>query len=242
MATRIKYEDVKQDVESKGWTLVSDSYKNLKTDLELICPNNHQVFVPYEDWRKYENYECPICIKQNIVKINEKTKRKKEGRRILALDQSTRISGWSIYEDSQLINYGHWEATENQVDARISSTLAWVASMIDKHQIDQVYFEDIQLQKFDNGEAVTTYKVLAQLQGVLFNYCYENGIPYEEIFPATWRQYNNVKGKTRTDRKKSAQLKVKSIFDIDVSEDEADSILIGRYASSKTKATKMIKF
>jgi hypothetical protein len=33
--------------------------------------------------------------------------------------------------------------------------------MIDKHQIDQVYFEDIQLQKFDNGEAVTTYKVLA---------------------------------------------------------------------------------
>jgi 5-bromo-4-chloroindolyl phosphate hydrolysis protein len=41
MATRIKYEDVKHDIESKGWTLVSDSYKNLKTDLELTCPNNH---------------------------------------------------------------------------------------------------------------------------------------------------------------------------------------------------------
>lgn len=49
---------------------------------------------------------------------------------------------------------------------------------------------------------------------------------------ATWRNYNGVKGKTRSDRKKSAQLIVKNLYDIQVSEDVADAILIGRYGTS----------
>jgi hypothetical protein len=58
----------------------------------------------------------------------------------------------------------------------------------------------------DGGEsaAVTTYKKLAHLQGVLKNYCYENGVPYLIVPPATWRNFSNIKGKNRTDRKRSA--------------------------------------
>lgn len=32
---------------------------------------------------------------------------------ILALDQSTRISGWSIFEDKELKDFGHWAETSD---------------------------------------------------------------------------------------------------------------------------------
>jgi len=77
--------------------------------------------------------------------------------------------------------------------------------MIDSWNPSIVVFEDIQLQKFGDGEeAVLTFKKLAHLQGVLKNYCYENNIPYFIIPPGTWRTHNNIKGRTRTDQKKNA--------------------------------------
>lgn len=85
MASRIKYEDVKASIESKGWTLVSETYKNLKTDLIVLCPEGHENHITFDDWRKSDNIECEICAFSPIKKVNEKPK-KKQGYRILALD------------------------------------------------------------------------------------------------------------------------------------------------------------
>lgn len=119
--------------------------------------------------------------------------------------------------------------------------------MIENWNPDMVAIEDIQLQKFTQqggGEAaaVTTYKTLAHLQGVLKNYCYENGIPYMVVPPATWRNFSNVKGKTRTDRKKSAQLIIEKIYNVKVIDDIADAILIGRYAAAQQAQSEVIIF
>ena len=129
---------------------------------------------------------------------------------------------------------------------------AWMASMIEKYTPDEIILEDIQLQlqkdfnsSQDLGEeniAVVTYKKLAHLQGVLKNYCYENGVPYKIVPPATWRTYSNVKGRSRTDKKKSAQLIVNNFYEIKVTEDEADAILIGRWAAAQHTKTDMIVF
>ena len=81
---------------------------------------------------------------------------------------------------------------------------------------------------------VTTYKVLAHLQGVLINLCFERNIPCEVVHVSTWREYCKIKGKTRTDKKRNAQLQVKEWYDITVSNDEADAICIGRYAANVT--------
>jgi hypothetical protein len=82
--------------------------------------------------------------------------------------------------------------------------------MIENWKPDEVVFEDIQLQKGTNTETfngdmgVTTYKKLAHLQGVLMNYCYEKKITFRIAAPATWRTHSDVKGRYRTDKKKSA--------------------------------------
>lgn len=114
--------------------------------------------------------------------------------------------------------------------------------MAEKWKPDQIVFEDIQLQTFNGEEQVLTYKKLAHLQGVLFNYCHEMKIPFIVVPAATWRNYSEIKGKTRTDRKKNAQLKIKRFYDVSVTQDEADAILIGRWAAYKIKATQVIEF
>jgi hypothetical protein len=61
--------------------------------------------------------------------------------------------------------------------------------------------------------------------------CHECGVSYTVCPTNTWRKQTGVKGRARTDRKRSAQLIIKKNYDVSVSEDEADAILIGKYAS-----------
>lgn len=246
MASKIKYENVKEDIENQGWTLLSNSYINLKTVLQVICPEKHECLVSYEKWRKGK-FECPIC-KQNQYYKTDDIAIKKKGYRILVFDQASITSGWAVFDNEELINYGsHTSNGENSTE-KIAKTKYWVASMIENWKPDEIVIEDIQLQKGTNSEnfsadvGVTTYKKLAHLQGVLVNYFYEKKIKFRIAAPATWRTHSDVKGRYRSDKKKSAQLKVKKFYDISVSEDEADAILIGRWATYSYNANKIIEF
>lgn len=245
MAGKLKYEDVKQDIEKGGWHLVSTDYVNLKTDLELKCPEGHLNYVSYEKWRR-GTYECPIC-KQNRTQYMDNIAVKKNGYRILAFDQASITSGWSVFDDEKLIKFGHWSSDGRHSTERIAQTKQWMASMIKKWNPDKIIFEDIQLQTYKKNpsevvEMVTTFKKLAHLQGVLKNYCYENGLIYKVVVPSTWRHHSEVKGNNRTDQKRSAQIIVKQLYDINVSQDEADAILIGRWAAHDNKVNEIIDF
>lgn len=241
MGNKLKFEDIKKDIESQGWELNQDEYVNLKTDLQVICPEGHDCFVSYEKWRR-GSFECPIC-KQNQYYKSDNIAVKKNGYRILAFDQASITSGWAVFDGEILVKYGKWSSEGTHSTERIAKTKYWVASMIQKWNPDEVVFEDIQLQKFGEGnEAVLTFKKLAHLQGVLKNYCYENQILYSIVPSATWRAHVEIKGKTRQDKKKSAQLKVKRFYDISVTQDEADAILLGRYGAYAHKSTEVIEF
>lgn len=243
--SKITYEDVKKDVESKGWQLLSTEYINLKTNLELQCPENHLCYVPYSKWRG-GNYKCPICKSNPLLQVDDSIP-KKTGFRVLAFDQASGISGWAVYDDDKLINYGNHTSEGSHSTIKIANTKYWVASLIQNWNPDLVVFEDIQLQTYkksetERGEAVTIFKKLAHLQGVLKNYVYENGIPYKICPPATWRNFSLVKGVSRTDRKRSAQLRVKALYDISVDQDSADAILIGRWGAHNHRVVKTFSF
>lgn len=203
------------------------------------CPNDHENYYTMEYWRRHK--ECPICKSNKYYQMNDTAPRSK-GFRILAFDQASITSGWSAFDDGELIKFGHWTSDGANSTDKIMKTKRWIANMIQTWKPDLVVFEDIQLQKFDGGEAVITYKKLAHLQGVLENYCYENGYIYKIVPAATWRSYNEVKGKSRSDKKKSAQFIVKELYDLNVTQDEADALLIGRWAAHDRKKNEMITF
>lgn len=55
------------------------------------------------------------------------------------------------------------------------------------------------------------------------------GIPYEVCPTNTWRNACGVRGSTRAEKKKSMQQLAKKWYDVDITDDEADAIGIGKY-------------
>jgi len=61
----------------------------------------------------------------------------------------------------------------------------------------------------------------------------KNKIRHECVLNKVWQAQFNITGKQRMEQKKNVMKKVKQLFDIDVTDDVADAILIGKYAYNK---------
>lgn len=235
---KFKIEDIRKEFELKKWQLLSEDYKNLDTELEAICPEGHKVYVTYRKWRLY--HECPVC-KANPLKRSIEMKvvpRPQNATRILAIDQATQSSGWAIFDNNILVQYGVFQANEATSVERTETVRQWVASMVELWNPDRIAIEDIHMQSFGgkkgyDTESVTTFKTLAQLQGVLINYFYINNIKYDVVHSAVWREYCQIKGVHRADKKRSAQLQIKNWYDVSVTQDEADAICIGKFEAER---------
>lgn len=145
--------------------------------------------------------------------------------RILALDQASRVSGYAIFENQELIETGTFTLISDDVGERLVQLREEVTKFIKENQIDTVLFEDIQLQSGMAG--VTTYKVLAEVFGVIQELVTELGIEYHIVHSQTWKSALNIKGKARAEQKKNAQVYVNNTYNIKVSQDAADAICIG---------------
>ena len=224
---RYSIEDVKKGLENTGWKVISDKYISLDSELIFECEEGHKV---YSTWKKIRNRrECPICNKNKYKEQDNKIIPKEKGvRRTLALDQSTRINGWSVYDNNKLIKYGVFTSNYDDEIERDTEIKNWLVNMIYNWKPDYIGLEGIQYQQ---NMGVTTFETLARLQGILMNTLFEMNIPYSVCPTNTWRHYCGVKGRTRTDKKRSMQILVKQWFDISVTDDEADAIGIGKYVA-----------
>ena len=224
---RISIDEIKNSLSTDGWSLISETYKNLDSNLEYKCNKGHTVIAPWKKIR--ENRICPTCMRERLkTKEFKNTKKKKSEYRILALDQATHISGYAVFNNKNLIEYGTFEATgENDIERSVQ-VKQWLISLIDQFEIDFVGLEGIQYQ---TAAGVTTFETLARLQCILAATCYEEKIPYKIAPTNTWRLHCGVKGRTRPDRKRSMQRLIKEWFNLTPTEDEADAIGIGKYFS-----------
>lgn len=241
---RISIDQIREEAKGLGWTLVSDTYKNLDTEIEFTCPKGHQVITTYAVWRA--RHSCPMCDNPKL-ELSTKVMPKKKGiSRILSLDQATHDTGWAIFDGNSVVKFGVKNLGDGALDERINKLKIWLANMIEIWKPDKVIMEDIQLQEKKQGRTwendtgdnvmnVNTFKTLAQLQGVLADYLYEKQTRYEFVHTAVWREKCGITGKYRSDKKKSAQLKVLEWFDLSVTNDEADAICIGYYGTAAEK-------
>lgn len=63
---------------------------------------------------------------------------------ILALDQSSRISGYSIFQDNKLLTYGKFAFDNPDMGKRLTQIRNQIKSLIEQYNPDHVIFEDIQ--------------------------------------------------------------------------------------------------
>ena len=148
--------------------------------------------------------------------------------RLLALDQASRTSGWAVFVDGELTEHGTFTVTSDNIGERLFKIREKVAQLIADYGIDYIAFEDIQLQqgKMNN---VQTFKILAEVFGVIYELATELEIPNEVVFSNSWKSTCGIKGRTRPDQKKNAQAFVASTYGIKASQDESDAICIGTH-------------
>ena len=232
---KIKIDDIRKAAIEHNWILLSDEYKNLDTELQFKCNEGHKIYIPYKKIRN--KWECPICKQNQYNNFSNEVKPKgKSVQRSIGLDQATHITGYSIFDNGELIFAGTFTATGDEEIERDIEIKNWLIQLIQNWKPDIIGIEGIQLQQLNNKTVgVTTYQTLARLQGILMATCHEQQIDYVIVPPATWRAHCEVKGRTRADRKRSMQMKVKEWFDITVSDDIADAIGIGKYINDKHK-------
>lgn len=151
---------------------------------------------------------------------------------ILCLDQSTKITGYSIYRDKELFDYGTLNSNPNEKNPieRMKEQYDLIKNLISKVNPNYICIENCQFQN-----NYSTYQQLSQLQGVIFSILFETDIPFTIIEPTAWKSFCKIKGRKRIEQKANTIQMVKNKYNIDVSEDIADSIGIGIWTINHVK-------
>lgn len=156
--------------------------------------------------------------------------------KILALDQASHISGYAIFEDNQLLECSHFTFNDSDMGKRLMKIRQKIEDLIKTHKIEYVIMEDIQM---DNAKTnnVQTFKILAEVFGVIAELLEEMDIPNSAVLAVSWRSRLGIKGKLRPEQKKNAQIYIENKYGIKPTEDEADAACIGTYYALKDKAS-----
>lgn len=149
--------------------------------------------------------------------------------RILAFDQAVTITGYAVFEDDTMVEYGRVKKkTTEFVDLEIRgrSMALDIISLIKKWSPDLVAIEDV----YGNSANPKVTIQLSRLQGEIIGYNDVNGIPTAILASTTWRTMIGIESnqhKLRTKLKREAKDFVLDRFGLKVRVDEADAICIG---------------
>lgn len=148
--------------------------------------------------------------------------------RLLALDQASRTTGWSVFIDGKLEKWGHFTLESDDVGERLFAFRTILKEKIAEFDINEIAFEDIQLQQNVQNN-VATFKTLAEFFGCVYELATEMKIPNTAVLAGTWKSTLGIAGKDRPTQKRNAQAFAQEKYQIKCTQDEADSICIGTH-------------
>lgn len=105
---------------------------------------------------------------------------------ILGLDMSTQKTGYAIFQDKQLIDYGCFEllsSDEKDWRKRITYMANEIGGLMKQYKIDKIYIEDVP-PIINNSQTV---KTLGALQGIILGVTSVFGVEVEFIPVETWK-------------------------------------------------------
>lgn len=159
---------------------------------------------------------------------------------LLALDMSTKSTGYSIFDGEKLIYSGCLTASSTDVIKRIKKIMGELKPLLEQYNIDAVIAEEVLPENQYDIKNLRTQKVLMWMQGALefLIYEYNSKIKIEYVYPSEWRKVCGIRtgrGIKRESLKPADISFVKEAFNLDVNDDEADAICIGYFATHNPK-------
>ena len=148
---------------------------------------------------------------------------------ILALDPSTKSTGWAIYTNDSLTDYGVISAGSTNLFHRIDKMIEELNNIIKKYNPTEVAMEDV--IPADVKHNMNVFNALKYLQGYILHTLDDNKIVNYKFYTASeWRSKCGIgtgPGIKRGSLKPQDIAFVKKYFDITVNDDIADAICIG---------------
>lgn len=151
---------------------------------------------------------------------------------LLAIDQASVTSGYAVFKDGNLVDYGKFTFNDDVIAERLVKIRAKVLELIAEYNIDEVAFEDIQMQG-NVANNVQTFKVLSEVFGVISEVLQEKKMKYTVVMSGTWKSTLGIKGRTRPEQKRNAQEYVLQTYNVKAIQDVCDAICIGAHVLKK---------
>lgn len=223
--------EIEATIQAKGFEPVDISgYKNLTSAIEVRCHAGHTFFTDMKSVR-HDSFKCPSCVGETTSGLRDTphgTIPSKSGFRIIAIDQASQKIGISVYDDGKLVYYHLVEVTGTLPIRLLKIYKFMMDVIIHQWQPNYLVFEDIQYQ--DNA---LTHKTLGMVMGIVILAAEQAQIEHTEVLNKVWQSEFNIGGATRASQKANVIKRVKEYYDIDVTDDIADAILMGNYAAKK---------
>lgn len=129
-------EEIQILVNSKGWVLISDKYKNAYTKLEVMCEKGHYFKI---SWSKLKNRGCKICSKKAKPTLEERQKLiESKGGILITINYTNKYTDLKIQ-----CKVGHYFNTDWH---RIKNSKTWcpdcnipLSELICKYIIEQIF-------------------------------------------------------------------------------------------------------
>ena len=149
--------------------------------------------------------------------------------KILAFDQSTKISAYSIFIDGEYMEHGVIDLHKmKDTSERVRAMGVELCRTIEKYQPHVVVIEEVAQQS-----SPLTLKLLARIQGIIIGFCAAHNIDTYIVEPSKWRStlhFHQGAGVKREELKAQAIKYVKANYGLDATEDECEALCINEAA------------
>lgn len=145
---------------------------------------------------------------------------------VIALDESTVSTGYAIFKDNKLVDYGAIIQKSKNVLERVNNIINEIEKLIDKYNPNDMVIENIQITM-----SAPTAKALMGLQFMIEMLSYQKNIKCTSIRTTHWRKVLGLSNSSKVkkeEKKKEAMEYVKNKYNVKEGiNDITDAICIG---------------
>ena len=150
--------------------------------------------------------------------------------RVVSFDQSTRCSGYAVFEDGQYIESGviNMQKSKLETEKRSFEMAKEIWKIINQYEPQHLILEGTQQQSNPS-----TMIILARLAGMIIGYAEAHNVRVHILLPSQWRKalgYSQGAKVKRQELKQQSIDYVKKHLKLDLSEDECEAICINEAA------------
>ena len=147
--------------------------------------------------------------------------------RLAGIDASSNKTGIAIFEDGKYVEHTLIDLHKiKETDRRVTKMMVEICKYIKEKKPDKIIME-----KSIMKSNISAVQILSNIAGAVMLYASTKGIDLEFVYPVEWRKMIGLQQSMKVKRevlKEEAIRAVKQEYNMDVTDDEAEALLIAR--------------